>query len=127
MTLSENTKFTLDQQNSAGGDGCRNILIKGDNKAVLKELVPVYGGMIKCIYIDPPYNNGDSYHYYNDNSSTAAWLEDIRNVLSWLRVLLKKDGKMRDRVPRRCRYGRRAYGQMSFVCGGGARCLNSKI
>ena len=94
MTLSENTKFTLDQQNSASGDGCRNILIKGDNKAVLKELVPVYGGMIKCIYIDPPYNNGDSYHYYNDNSSTAAWLEDIRNVLSWLRVLLKKDGSI---------------------------------
>lgn len=94
MKLNDNIKFTIDLQNSNGGEDCKNILIKGDNKAILPELVSVYGGMIKCIYIDPPYNNGDTYHYYNDNTSTSAWLKDIKCVLSWLKILLKKDGSI---------------------------------
>jgi adenine-specific DNA-methyltransferase len=94
VKLSENIKFTIDQHNSVGCEDCRNILIKGDNKAILPELVAVYGSKIKCIYIDPPYNNGDSYHYYNDNTSTSEWLKDIRIVLSWLKMLLKKDGSI---------------------------------
>ena len=94
VKLNDNIKFTIDQQNSVGGEDCKNILIKGDNKAILPELVSAYGGKIKCIYIDPPYNNGDSYHYYNDNTTTSAWLKDMRNVLSWLKMLLKKDGSL---------------------------------
>ena len=94
MQLKDNIKFTIDKQMSIGGEDCKNILIKGDNKAILPELVPVYRGKIKCIYIDPPYNNGDSYHYYNDNTTTSAWLKDMRSVLSWLKMLLKKDGSI---------------------------------
>lgn len=94
VKLNENTKFTIDKHNSVGGEDCENILIKGDNKAILPELVSIYGGKIKCIYIDPPYNNGDSYHYYNDNTSTYAWIKDMRSVLTWLRMLLKKDGSI---------------------------------
>ena len=94
MQLKDNIKFTIDRQMSIGGEDCKNILIKGDNKAILPELVPVYRGKIKCIYIDPPYNNGDSYHYYNDNTTTSAWLKDMRSVLSWLKMLLKKDGSI---------------------------------
>lgn len=94
MTLSNNIKFSIDPKNSIGGEECKNILIKGDNKDVLPELVHYYSGKIKCIYIDPPYNNGDSYHYYNDNTSTSAWLKDIRTVLSYLKILLKKDGSI---------------------------------
>ncbi len=94
MALNNNIKFSIDQENSIGGEDCKNILIKGDNKDILPELVSSYGGKIKCIYIDPPYNNGDSYHYYNDNTSTSAWLEDIRTVLSSLKMLLKQDGSI---------------------------------
>ena len=94
MQLKDNIKFTIDKQMSIGGEDCKNILIKGDNKAILPELLPVYRGKIKCIYIDPPYNNGDSYHYYNDNTTTSAWLKDMRSVLSWLKMLLKKDGSI---------------------------------
>src|SRR5574344_2122152 len=94
MQLKDNIKFSIDNQMSVGGEDCKNILIKGDNKAILPELVSVYGGKIKCIYIDPPYNNGDSYHYYNDNTTTSAWLKDMRSVLSWLKMLLKKDGSI---------------------------------
>ena len=41
MQLKDNIKFTIDKQMSIGGEDCKNILIKGDNKAILAELVPV--------------------------------------------------------------------------------------
>lgn len=94
MQLKNNIKFTLNTEMSTGDENCKNILIKGDNKAILPELVSMYSGKIKCIYIDPPYNNGDSYHYYNDNTTTSAWLRDMRTVLTWLKMLLKKDGSI---------------------------------
>ena len=94
MRLKNNIKFTLNTEMSTGDENCKNILIKGDNKAILPELVSMYSGKIKCIYIDPPYNNGDSYNYYNDNTTTSAWLRDMRTVLTWLKMLLKKDGSI---------------------------------
>lgn len=94
MQLKDKIKFILDKQVSVGDEDCQNILIKGDNKTILPELVPVYGGKIKCIYIDPPYNNGDSYHYYDDNTTTSSWLKDMRAVLMWLRQLLTNDGSV---------------------------------
>ncbi len=35
-----------------------NLIIHGDNLKALKALLPTYGGRVKCIYIDPPYNTG---------------------------------------------------------------------
>lgn len=75
-----------------GAADCQNVLIKGDNKDILPLLVDVYGGKVRCVYIDPPYNNGDTYHYYNDNVSEVCWLRDIRNVLVYLRMLLSASG-----------------------------------
>ena len=94
MQLKDNIKFTFDPQMSLGNEDCKNILIKGDNKAILPELATIYGGKIKCVYIDPPYNNGDSYYYYNDNTTTSSWLKDMRQVLTYLKMLLKKDGSV---------------------------------
>ena len=34
-----------------------NLIVEGDNLAALKALLPTYQGKVKCIYIDPPYNN----------------------------------------------------------------------
>ncbi len=89
-----NIKFEYLPEISVGTEECGNILIKGDNKSVLPELSSFFSGKIKCVYIDPPYNNGDNYHYYNDNTSTSSWLKDIRYVLYWLKLLLKKDGSV---------------------------------
>lgn len=94
MLLKDNIKFEYNQQLSVGDIECKNILIQGDNKVVLPELVSSFAGKIKCIYIDPPYNNGDNYHYYSDNTSTSLWLRELKNVLRWLRMLLKKDGSI---------------------------------
>lgn len=43
-----------------------NIYIKGDNLDGLKHLLNSYKGMIKCIYIDPPYNTGSNSFVYPD-------------------------------------------------------------
>lgn len=87
-------RFTYVPNLSMGREDCKNLLIKGDNKDVLPELVAKYGKQIRCIYIDPPYNNGDNYHYYNDNTSQSSWLKDMRNVLRLLKPLLSKDGSI---------------------------------
>lgn len=47
-------------------ESTENIFIEGDNLDVLKVLQKSYRGMIKMIYIDPPYNTGNDY-IYKDN------------------------------------------------------------
>ncbi len=86
--------FIYRQQQSQGHPDSRNILIKGDNHAVLTELEPSFSGMIKCIYIDPPYNNGDSYHYYNDRFNQNLWLNNISKTLTILKTFLTEDGSI---------------------------------
>lgn len=31
-----------------------NMIIQGDNLLALRALMPLYGGQVKCIFIDPP-------------------------------------------------------------------------
>jgi len=71
-----------------------NLIIKGDNHIVLEKLSSVYSEKVKCIYIDPPYNNGDIYHHYNDNSSSDEWLDEMKIILKQLYSLLSEDGSL---------------------------------
>ena len=41
-------------------NGSENKIIQGDNLDALKSLLPRYEGKVKCIYIDPPYNTGNT-------------------------------------------------------------------
>jgi len=62
---------------SVGDPGAGNLLVEGDNLLALKALLPYYGGQVKCIYIDPPYNTGNEGWIYNDNVNSPemrAWL-----------------------------------------------------
>lgn len=94
MQIKDNIKFTFDTTYSTGDEECQNILIHGDNKDVLSELWPEFANRIRCIYIDPPYNNGEIYHYYDDNNTQGDWLRNIRRVLNLLKPLLSKDGSI---------------------------------
>ncbi|MDO4441977.1 MAG: DNA methyltransferase [Moraxella sp.] len=64
----------------------QNILIQGDNLAVLKHLREAYRKKIKMIYIDPPYNTGsDGFVYQDDRKYTPEQIaqitgEDIENA-----------------------------------------------
>lgn len=94
MQIQDNIKFTFNTTYSTGDKECQNILIHGDNKDVLSELWPEFANIIRCIYIDPPYNNGETYHYYDDNNTQGDWLRDMRRVLNLLKPLLSKDGSI---------------------------------
>lgn len=94
MQIKDNIKFAFNATYSTGNEACHNILIHGDNKDVLAELWPEFANRIRCIYIDPPYNNGETYHYYDDNDTQGNWLRDMRRVLNLLKPLLSKDGSI---------------------------------
>lgn len=55
-----------DRDASVNWDDTRDVLIEGDNLQVLKLLKSGYSGQVKLIYIDPPYNTGETFTY-NDS------------------------------------------------------------
>ncbi len=69
-----------------------NLIIKGNNLLVLHSLLLVYRGIIRLIYIDPPYNTGNDFFNYNDNFNHSTWLTFMRNRLEIARELLSDDG-----------------------------------
>jgi len=88
-----------------------NFLIHGDNLKALKALLPTHAGKVKCVFIDPPYNTGNSKWRYNDNVASPMiqeWLgkdvkiDDLTRHDKWccmmyprltlLKELLKDDG-----------------------------------
>jgi len=82
---------------SYGDTTSENMLIKGDNLLVLRSLVEMFKGKpdkekVKCIYIDPPFNSGNAFKYYDDNLEHSEWLAMMRDRLYLLRKLLKRDG-----------------------------------
>jgi len=102
---------TIDCQEVVGEEDSDNLIIKGDNLLALKSLLPYYANAVKMIYIDPPYNTGNTSWVYNDNMDSPLikkWLNDTVNAddlsrsdkwlcmmyprLKLLRELLKEDG-----------------------------------
>ena len=108
-------------EESVDWDTTKNLFIEGDNLEVLKLLQKSYAGMVKMIYIDPPYNTGkefiypDNYHEnldtylkytgqidahgmkFSTNSETTGrkhtkWLDMIYPRLKLAKNLLTKDG-----------------------------------
>ena len=86
-------RIELCNEHSYYKEECDNMIIKGDNLEVLDILIKDYRGKIKCIYIDPPYNNGESYMHYDDKQHDN-WLKDISIRLKKLEKLLSEDGSI---------------------------------
>ena len=54
------------KEESKAWETTQNLYIEGDNLEVLKLLRKSYGGRVKMIYIDPPYNTGKEFVYPDD-------------------------------------------------------------
>ena len=54
------------KEKSKNWNETENLYIEGDNLEVLKLLQKTYYGLIKLIYIDPPYNTGNDFVYKDD-------------------------------------------------------------
>ena len=77
------------------GDGrCKNAVIQGDSRTVCELLKQALQDRVKCIYIDPPYNNGEEYNHYSDSRARKEWLADMGAVLGKLFPLLSPDGSI---------------------------------
>lgn len=79
---------------SFGSSGTGNALIQGDNLAVMEALRARGVPDVRCAYLDPPYNNGDTYRHYQDKRGHEDWLASIAARMSVVRDLLTPDGSM---------------------------------
>ena len=83
----------IKEHSSLSYDGLTRKIIQGENLDVLELLMPNYKGNVKCIYIDPPYNNGENYTHYDD-SVHEKWLDELKKRLIKLKQLLTLDGSI---------------------------------
>jgi len=67
------------------------ILINSENYQALNLLSTKYKEEIKCCYIDPPFNTGDSRILYKNRYLKSSWLSLIENRMSLAMKLLTHD------------------------------------
>lgn len=77
----------MDAVKNAPDSDLWHTLIEADNYHALQLLVYLYGGMVDCIYIDPPYNTGDKSWKYNNNYVDSS---DSFRHSKWLSMMKKR-------------------------------------
>lgn len=83
----------IKKYSSLGSDDQIRRIIQGENLDVLELLHSEFKALVKCIYIDPPYNNGENYTHYDD-SIHEEWIVEIKKRLRKLKPLLTPDGSI---------------------------------
>ncbi|MGL5720953.1 MAG: site-specific DNA-methyltransferase [Brevinema sp.] len=68
-----------------------NFLFKGNNFEVLSSILPVFQASVKLIYIDPPYNTGNTF-IYKDKLSRSLWLTFMKSRIVLAKKFLTQDG-----------------------------------
>lgn len=81
-----------DQLKSYGDSDTENMLIHGDNLLALKSLEGNFTGKIKCVYVDPPFNTGQAFEFYDDDLEHSIWLNLLYQRIKILYRLLTEDG-----------------------------------
>lgn len=70
-------------------------LVHSENWQALNSLQAKYRGRVKCIYIDPPFNLGDSDQFdYRTNYKDSCWATMLENRISSARDFLADDGSI---------------------------------
>jgi adenine-specific DNA-methyltransferase len=88
----------LDRVGEVGGTASDNLLIQGDSYDALHALTRVpefeseYHGKVKVVYIDPPFNTGQTFEHYEDGLEHSVWLGMMRERLLLIQELLSDDG-----------------------------------
>lgn len=62
----------LEHNAQSANESSENLYVVGDNIDALKHLLGSYSGLVKCVYIDPPYNTGSDGFVYNDDFGFTA-------------------------------------------------------
>ena len=77
----------MDAVKNAPDSNLWHTLIEADNYHALQLLVYLYGGMVDCIYIDPPYNTGAKDWKYNNDYVDSS---DAYRHSKWLSMMKKR-------------------------------------
>lgn len=77
----------MDTVKNAPDSDLWHTLIEADNYHALQLLVYLYGGMVDCIYIDPPYNTGAKDWKYNNDYVDSS---DAYRHSKWLSMMKKR-------------------------------------
>ena len=77
----------MDAVKNAPDSDLWHTLIEADNYHALQLLVYLYGGMVDCIYIDPPYNTGARDWKYNNDYVDSS---DAYRHSKWLSMMKKR-------------------------------------
>lgn len=79
---------------SLGAPGSGNAVIHGENLEALRMLASVQPASVRCAYLDPPYNNGESYRHYFDSMGHDEWLSAVIERMELVKQLLREDGSV---------------------------------
>lgn len=79
---------------SGGSPDTGNSLIHGDNLRAMQYLAETRPASFQCAYLDPPYNNGESYSHYEDSLSHEEWLDSVSARLEHVHKLLSDKGSL---------------------------------
>lgn len=77
-----------------------NLLFTGDSFDALRVLCETpefarhYRGQVKLVYIDPPFNTGQTFTHYDDWMEHSTWLSFMRARLILIKELLRRDGTL---------------------------------
>ncbi len=67
------------------------LLVHSENWQALRLMDSKFGNSVQCLYIDPPYNTGDSEILYRNGYLRSSWLTLMENRLSVAMPLLADD------------------------------------
>ena len=67
------------------------IIINSENFQALNLLLEKYQKKVNCVYIDPPYNTGDSKILYKNEFDSSAWLSLMQNRLDISEYIIAED------------------------------------
>lgn len=90
----------VDSVGEVGFGAADNLLVEGDALHALTalnripELASQFGGQVRLVYIDPPFNTGQAFANYDDNLEHSVWLSMLRDRLVQIKPLLAPDGSI---------------------------------
>lgn len=76
------------------GEAPDSAIIQAENLEAMRALCGSIAGKVRCVYMDPPYNNQEVYRHYRDKHSHSEWLELLAERLGVVRTLLSPEGSV---------------------------------
>lgn len=89
--FSEDFKWRLLASFDNLDDAIDGLLVKSENFQALNLLLEKYRGRADCVYIDPPYNTGDSEILYKNDYLFSSWLALMENRMTVSQRMLTPD------------------------------------